>query len=68
MPYSKTEYALIAQSVEHAAVNRGVTGSSPVWGARKRAVHAEHELLFSNSKTIFLPLTSCFGRRVAAVN
>ena len=23
-------YALIAQSVEHAAVNRGVTGSSPV--------------------------------------
>ena len=26
----KTEYALIAQSVEHAAVNRGVTGSSPV--------------------------------------
>ena len=25
--------ALIAQSVEHAAVNRGVTGSSPVWGA-----------------------------------
>ena len=29
----KTEYALIAQSVEHAAVNRGVTGSSPVWGA-----------------------------------
>ena len=29
----KIEYALIAQSVEHAAVNRGVTGSSPVWGA-----------------------------------
>ena len=27
-------FALIAQSVEHAAVNRGVTGSSPVWGAR----------------------------------
>ena len=25
--------ALIAQSVEHAAVNRSVTGSSPVWGA-----------------------------------
>ena len=32
----KTEYALIAQSVEHAAVNRGVTGSSPVWGAREK--------------------------------
>ena len=29
----KIEYALIAQSVEHAAGNRGVTGSSPVWGA-----------------------------------
>ena len=28
-------FALIAQSVEHAAVNRGVTGSSPVWGAKK---------------------------------
>ena len=26
-------YAPIAQLVEHAAVNRGVTGSSPVWGA-----------------------------------
>ena len=29
-------YALIAQSVEHAAVNRGVVGSSPTGGARKR--------------------------------
>ena len=28
-----TFFALIAQSVEHAAVNRSVTGSSPVWGA-----------------------------------
>ena len=26
----KTEYASIAQLAEHAAVNRGVTGSSPV--------------------------------------
>ena len=26
-------YALIAQSVEHAAVNRGVVGSSPTQGA-----------------------------------
>ncbi len=32
-PTNTTKYALIAQSVEHAAVNRGVTGSSPVWGA-----------------------------------
>ena len=31
----KTEYALIAQSVEHAAVNRGVVGSSPTGGAMK---------------------------------
>ena len=28
-------FALIAQSVEHAAVNRGVIGSSPIWGANK---------------------------------
>ena len=27
---NKTEYASIAQLAEHAAVNRGVTGSSPV--------------------------------------
>ena len=27
-------FALIAQSVEHAAVNRGVIGSSPIWGAK----------------------------------
>ena len=32
--FSPAFYALIAQSVEHAAVNRGVTGSSPVQGAR----------------------------------
>ena len=31
-------YASIAQSVEHAAVNRGVTGSSPVWGAKKESI------------------------------
>ena len=30
-------YASIAQSVEHAAVNRGVTGSSPVWGAKRKS-------------------------------
>ena len=34
----KTEYALIAQSVEHAAVNRGVVGSSPTGGAKNRDV------------------------------
>ena len=31
-----TFFALIAQSVEHAAVNRSVTGSSPVWGAIRK--------------------------------
>ena len=33
--YVKVKYSSIAQSVEHAAVNRGVVGSSPTWGARK---------------------------------
>ena len=37
----KTVFALIAQSVEHAAVNRGVTGSSPVWGAKEKALTQE---------------------------
>ena len=62
----KTEYALIAQSVEHAAVNRGVTGSSPVWGAK-----VKHSLLrvLSFCFSIALQLVSlCFGRGVAAVN
>ena len=31
-------YAAIAQSVEHAAVNRGVVGSSPTGGAREWTV------------------------------
>ena len=39
MPASDKEilypkYSSIAQSVEHAAVNRRVVGSSPTWGAR----------------------------------
>ena len=46
-----TFFALIAQSVEHAAVNRSVTGSSPVWGA-KNPVHA------SGRDFYFLLLTS----------
>ena len=29
----RLKYASLAQSVEHAAVNRGVVGSSPTWGA-----------------------------------
>ena len=31
---TRTQYSLIAQSVEHAAVNRGVVGSSPTGGAK----------------------------------
>ena len=30
-------YSSIAQSVEHAAVNRRVVGSSPTWGAKRNA-------------------------------
>ena len=29
-------YSSIAQSVEHAAVNRRVVGSSPTWGAKEK--------------------------------
>ena len=29
-------YASLAQSVEHAAVNRGVVGSSPTWGVERK--------------------------------
>ena len=47
-----TFFALIAQSVEHAAVNRSVTGSSPVWGARKNSCSKEQE---------FFQLYSPFG-------
>ena len=32
------KYSSIAQSVEHAAVNRGVVGSSPTGGAMRIAV------------------------------
>ena len=46
-----TFFALIAQSVEHAAVNRGVTGASPVWGARKK--HALFERVFLRFFTRF---------------
>ena len=38
-------YASLAQSVEHAAVNRGVVGSSPTGGAKK--VTLQGDFLFS---------------------
>ena len=37
---SRRIYAPIAQQVEHAAVNRSVIGSSPVWGAKKLRQHS----------------------------
>ena len=44
-----TFFALIAQSVEHAAVNRSVTGSSPVWGAKPPKAVVFGGLLFNYS-------------------
>ena len=44
--------ALIAQSVEHAAVNRGVTGSSPVWGATLNAYFDRIGVLLFCSETV----------------
>ena len=48
-----TFFALIAQSVEHAAVNRSVTGSSPVWGAKNPVHESGRDFTF-----YFLPLHS----------
>ena len=41
---TRTLHSLIAQSVEHAAVNRGVVGSSPTWGAIKTTVAAADQV------------------------
>ena len=35
--------------VEHAAVNRGVTGSSPVWGVKAKAVREGETFLKSKA-------------------
>ena len=43
-------YSSIAQSVEHAAVNRRVVGSSPTWGAKKAEQFRYHSELFSEIK------------------
>ena len=40
-----TFFALIAQSVEHAAVNRRVVGSSPTGGAKKTLVLSNKSFL-----------------------
>ena len=39
MMASDTEFASIAQSVEHAAVNRGVVGSSPTEGVSQHSLN-----------------------------
>ena len=46
---SNTEFASIAQSVEHAAVNRGVVGSSPTGGAKSAATLVAALFLFQKS-------------------
>ena len=54
-------YASIAQSVEHAAVNRGVTGSSPVWGAKRKS--RPYGLLSDcrQNPSVFSTLGFCFA-------
>ena len=44
-PHMRRKYSSLAQSVEHLTVNQGVTGSSPVGGARKK--HLRLQVLFS---------------------
>ena len=39
-------YSSIAQSVEHAAVNRGVVGSSPTGGAKQKTITIGGRFLF----------------------
>ena len=39
-------YSSIAQSVEHAAVNRRVVGSSPTWGATNLVLNVRGLFLF----------------------
>ena len=59
--------AHLAQSVEHAAVNRRVVGSSPTVGAKRKTTQSGGffvwHLLYALN-----PVTLCFGRRIAAVN
>ena len=42
----RSRYSPLAQSVEHAAVNRGVVGSSPTRGARKEEIIRQDGLFF----------------------
>ena len=48
-------YSSIAQSVEHATVNRRVVGSSPTWGAILRSIRfSGASFLFSDNCTASL--------------
>ena len=42
----KTKYSSLAQSVEHAAVNRVVVGSSPTGGAKKKRQFSTEDCRF----------------------
>ena len=53
-------YSSIAQSVEHAAVNRRVVGSSPTWGAK----NTEYTFVCS----VFFILSMDLNQRQAAPN
>ena len=44
--YPYKTHSPLAQSVEHAAVNRGVVGSSPTRGARKEEIIRQDGLFF----------------------
>ncbi len=48
-------YSRIAQSVEHAAVNRRVTGSNPVAGANKRSYPGAY-----NSNNMSVPFATYY--------
>ena len=54
-----SSYSSIAQSVEHAAVNRRVVGSSPTWGAIQKA--PENGYFKPNSGAFTFPCYSVFA-------
>ena len=64
---SGSPYSSLAQSVEHAAVNRRVVGSSPTVGAKRKTTQSggfSFGIYYIWLKSAIL----CFGRRIAAVN
>ena len=60
-------YCSLAQSVEHAAVNRGVVSSSLTGAAKKKKLHQRCSFFFFVTSVILQLTIPCFGRR-AAVN